>query len=98
MLDFLLWSLVLIAFSVLMYLQFRYAHAGCPNDWRWRVTLFAVGGFVVDLGGYLVITRIDKESFPPMAHLFSVIFGGLLFASPAWWMQNMILPKSKHDR
>ena len=95
MLDFLLWSLVLIVFSILICLEFRYAHAGCPNDWRWRVILFAVGGFVVDLGGYLVTTRIDKELYPPIVHLFAIAFGGVLFAWPAWWMRNMFPPKRK---
>ena len=98
MLHFLLLLLVLIVFAIGIYLELQYAYAGYPNEWRWRVILFAVGGFVVSVGGYLIMTEIDGESVPPIIHLFAVIFGGVLFA----WvfpvrMRYVIPPKQKRD-
>jgi uncharacterized membrane protein YczE len=96
--TFFLWFLLLIIFSLGVYLELQYAHAGYPNDWRWKVALFIVGGFVIGLGGYLVTKTIDKQPIPPILHLLAIIFGGAIFT----WvfpvrMRYVIPPKRKHD-
>jgi hypothetical protein len=96
--SFFLWFLLLIIFLLGVYLELQYAYANYPNEWRWRIALFAVGGSVMGLGGYLVIEKIDKQMVPPILHLFNVVFGGLIFA----WifpvrMRYVIPRKHKHD-
>ena len=80
MLDLLLWGLLLLAIYMSSYLEWKYALAGFPRGARWKVALFFWGSLGTALGGYLVVTRIDNNTVPPLLGFLISILGGITFA------------------
>lgn len=76
-------ALWILAFLLNLWLQFRYKDANYPNDWHWRIKLFASGAAIGVFGALAFL--LDAE---PKLMLAVVIFGGLFngflfgFASP----------------
>lgn len=67
-------ALSIIAFLLVLWLQFRYKDANYPNDWRWRVKLFASGAVLGVLSALAFLLDANPRSL-----LVVTLYGGLFF-------------------
>ena len=89
-------ALWILAFLLAIWLQFRYKDANYPNDWRWRLKLFASGAAVGILGTVAFLFDSDPKALLAVI-LYGGLFLGLLFGFASPHSMKGLYPKRLND-
>lgn len=89
-------ALWILAFLLAIWLQFRYKDANYPNDWRWRLKLFASGAAVGILGTVAFLFDSDPKALLAVI-LYGGLFLGLLFGFASPHSMKGLYPKRPND-